>query len=147
MQDYTPRTLKFDRPGIEWVWENIHTLRSGIWPGSKPSSGYTELPGSAQRGIAHASFETCALTAAEVEIRAKRCGLDGYLVEEKYVKGMSEEEIAKARHLPVTDVYWRINKVLWYSASGRVVRWISTKKREGLTYEQWKKLRSYRRSI
>lgn len=145
MKDYLPRDMVFDRPCVEWVWENYHMLSSGIWPGSDPS-GYTDVPGHIKHGT-HAPFETPVLVAAEVAIRVKRCGLDSYLVEEKYIGLKSEEEIAKDRHLSFDDVCRRINKALWYCSSGRTPRWISTRKHQGQTYEEWKQQARFKRII
>lgn len=142
-RDYLPRDITFDRPCIEWVWENIKDLQSGIWPASRPS-GYTDVHAHVQRGILHAPFETACLVAAEVEMRAKKCGLEGYLVEDRYIRGLSERDIARERGLRVNDVYRRINKVLWYCASGKTPRWLDTMKRPGLSYEEWKRQKSYR---
>lgn len=111
-------------------------LRSGQWPSINPSS-YTDWASVSDRANPHAPFETAVMVALEAQLRAAKCGLDGYLVEEKYIVGLTEEEIARKRHMEVWDVERRINKVLWYCASGR------NQRKE--TYEEWKKLRKYRR--
>lgn len=137
-QDYQPQDINFDRPCVEWILEHYRTLSSGFWPGVRPSSGYTELPSKSRRGIHRAPFENPVLVAAEVMLRVKKCGLDGYLVEEKYIDLKSEEDIANERGLDAEDISRRINKVLWYCASGRLPRWVDTKRRKGQTYEGWK---------
>lgn len=126
---------------MEWILENIHTLRRGEWPDSIPS-GYTALPGGHSQ---RAPFENPCLLAAEVSIRISRCGMDGYLVEEKYYNGLSEDEIARKRHLPINRIIRTINKVVWYVSSGRVPRWKDTRWRKGQTYEEWKHNKLYRR--
>ena len=136
-KDYLPRDIIFDRPCIDWVWENIVLLQRGIWPARRPS-GYTDIKIYVRRGISHASFETACLVAAEAEIRAKKCGLDGYLVEDRYIKELPVEDIARKRHLRIDDVIRRINKVLWYSASGHNQR--------PETYDEWKRQSRYNRS-
>lgn len=137
-KDLMPQDITFDRECVEWVWENIRLLKSGVWPASRPS-GYNDLKVYVQRGILRAPFETPVLVAAEVEIRARKCGLDGYLVEDKYLMGFSEDQIARLRHMRVEDIARRINKVLWYSASGR--------KQRQENYQDWKKRSSYNRQL
>jgi len=133
--DYTPQTLRFDREGVGWIVDHAVELRGGEWPGGIPSD-YISLPGT---GIKRrAPFENPCLVIAELEIRVKRCGLDGFLVEEK-IGGKSEEEIAKERCLDVDYIRRRINKVLYYCASGSIPRWISTRRRKGQSYEEWRR--------
>ena len=140
---YLPRDITFDRPTTEWAALHYQELQRGEWPGGIPSD-YTELPGG--KAHAHAPFENACLVAAELGIRIKRCGLDGFLAEEKYIKGLEEAEIAKARYLDIGEVFSRINKVLGYCASGRKARWITTKKKKGQTYQEWRRNRGWRRN-
>lgn len=144
MVDYTPRTLRYDRAGVEWIILYAQDLREGRWPGGLPSD-YLDTPISS--GISNrAPFENPCLVIAELEIRVKHCGLDGFLVEQK-INGKTEEEIAKERCMDLDYVRRRINKVLWYCASGSKPRWIETQKRGGLSYEEWKATRRYRKVI
>lgn len=159
--DPLPRDIAFDRDSVVWCWENINALIEGFWPASRPS-GYTDNKAHVQRGVARASFETACLAAAEVRLRARKCGLDGYLVEDRYLNSLTEQEIARSRHLRLDDVCRRISKVLWYSSSGRNQRRIcdtcgkenssakSSCKCGGalreLGYEEWKRRSSYNRS-
>jgi hypothetical protein len=125
----------FDRAGVDWIVNYAQELKRGEWPEGVSS----DYPPSVNRTrSARAYFENPCLVIAELEIRVKRCGLDGFLVEEK-ISGKDEEQIARERFLSVDYVRRRVNKVLWYCSSGRVARWISTKKRKGLTYEEWLK--------
>lgn len=134
---WLPHEIIFTREQVEWVLDNIHTLSCGSWPGTIPS-GYTELP-SIGRVNPRAYFETAILVAVEVELRIRKCGLDGYLVEEKYMDGLSEEDIAQTRSLLVGDVRRRINRVLFYCASGRNQRTES--------YEDWRRKVKHQRKI
>jgi hypothetical protein len=136
--DLLPRDMKFDRECIDWCSKYINDLCTGHWPASRPS-GYLDVNVYVQRGILHATFETAVLVAAEVKIRVKKCGLDGYLWEDRFVRGMDEREIAKQRHLREEDVSRRINKVLWYAASGRNQR--------DESYEDWKNKNRFKRNI
>jgi hypothetical protein len=135
--DLLPQDMTFDRACIVWCWEHINELSEGHWPASRPS-GYIDVHVYVQRGILHAGFETAVLVAAEVKMRAMKCGLDEPLLEDRYVEGLTEREIARKRHLREEDVARRINKVLWYSASGRNQR--------TETYEEWKRKSSYNRN-
>ncbi|KKN38872.1 hypothetical protein LCGC14_0749270 [marine sediment metagenome] len=146
MESYTPRDINYDFPCVQWIWANILSLSGGEWPESSPS-GYVDQPGLRSQGSSRANFENACLVAAEVEIRAKRCGLDGFLPAEKYRKGLSEEQIAKERHLTVDDVYRRINRVLGYSASGKAPRWRKTRWKRAQTYKQWCDSKGYRRKL
>lgn len=138
MKDYLPQDINYDRDCVIWILENYQSLSSGDWPGSKPS-GYTELPAHTQRGFLRAPFENPVLIAAEVMIRVRRCGMDGFLVEERYVKLKTEEEIARQRHLSIDEIIRCINKVIWYCASGKIPRWKDTKKRKGRSYREWRR--------
>lgn len=134
--DYTPRTLRYDRAGVDWMVEHALELRSGIWPGDMP---YEQVEFRGKRISCRASFENIVLIIAELDIRVKRCGLDGFLVEEKML-GKDEAQIARERCLYRDYVKSRINKVLWYCASGSWAPWIATQAREGLTYDEFKRL-------
>ena len=146
MESCSPRDINYDFPCVQWIWTNICALQEGRWPESNPS-GYVDQPGMRSQGSSRANFENACLVAAEVGIRAKRCGLDGFLVTEKYVRGLSEEQIAKERHLIAEDVYRRINRVLGYSASGRTPRWRKTRWKKAQTYKQWCDAKGYRRKV
>lgn len=150
MIDYTPRTLRMDRAGVDWIVEHALELRAGEWPGGIPSD-YTTLP-AVGRAKRRAPFELAVNTLLELELRVRHCGLDGLLVEER-MRGKDEEEIARERFLDVEFVRRRINKVLWYCSSGSIPRWVDIwrkKKgkdelvRAGINYEDWKKRREYR---
>ena len=122
---YVPRDIINNLAQVIWILENIHTLKSGVWPESVPSGELTMMSHSS-----HASFENACLVAAEIEIRVQRCGLDGYLVGDKYALGqrmteedrMTEEQIARKRHMYVSKVHNIIKSVLDYCASGHKQR-------------------------
>lgn len=146
MESYTPREINFDFHCVKWVWENIHTFQSGEWPDISPS-GYYNLSGLTQQISARPKFENPCLVAAEVEIRAKRCGLDSFLVTERYIRGLTEEVIARERHLTLEVIYRKISLVLGYSASGRVPRWFNTRWKRSQTYKEWCDAKGYRKSV
>ena len=120
MLDYTPRNLRFDRPGVDWIKCYAKELRSGIWPGGLSTEYLDSTAGSGKSS--RAPFENPCLVIAELEIRIKHCGLDGFLVEEE-MNGKDVEEIARERCLDIDYISRRINKVLGYCASGRFGRW------------------------
>ena len=128
--------LRYDRADIDWLVCYAQELREGRWPDPIPS-GYVD-PGGKHHLNKRAPFENPCLAIAELEIRVKRCGLDGFLVEER-LNGKDEEQIARERYMPLEVVERRINKVLCYCASGNAARWVTTRKRRGLSYEEWQK--------
>lgn len=79
-----------------------------------------------------APFEEACLLAAEIHARVCVCGLDGMLVEECY--GMNAkpartlEEISHDRHIIITDVWRRINRVMWFCVGRR---------RRHISYQEW----------
>jgi predicted ABC-type ATPase len=103
------------------------------------------MPIRSSRSKRRATFEDPVMTAEEVMRRVRRCELEGFLVEEKYIKLKSEEEIARERYLSIEEITRKINKVIWYCASGPVPRWITTRNRPGQEYEQWRRGSKYQR--
>ena len=104
-----------EREHIIFLLKNLVELRAGGYPPDPGVSGYTEAPGGfvtiRARG---ASFEYSCLLAAEVDIRLKATGMDGYLVEEKYIDDMSEQEISDLRHIPLEEVFRRLRTAINY---------------------------------
>ena len=134
--DWLPHETVYDRPQVEQILEGIHELREYGWPVAE--SSYTELPTVQHKSFPHAPYEMSCMIIAEVLRRVAKCGLDGYLVEDKYLNDLTEEEISQKRELYIGTVYSRINKVLWYVASGKAPGWMDTRWRWGMTYEKWK---------
>jgi hypothetical protein len=147
MLDYTPRTLRFDKPGVDWMVDHTPELRDGIWPGDMP---YDKVEIRGKQYSCRAPNENISLILAELSRRVMRCGTDGLLVEQRML-GKSEEEIARERYLKVNYIENCVSKVLWYCASGNYPMWWTKRdnegniKRQGLSYEDWKRRQFYRR--
>lgn len=138
---FTPRELWLSTyEQVEWVLDHLHMMQEGQWPDGLPKD-----ESNVHTGDKRAPFETACLAAGEVELRVKRCGTDGMLAEEKYNRGLTEQAIAKARHLPFDQVYYAIRRVINYCASGANRR----RNEDGSpqSYEEWKKINRNRRGV
>lgn len=107
-----PRDIRFTREQVEWLLSWLPSLKEGNWP-ARPS-GYTEAPAGRKARSRHASFETPAQIAAELECRLAKCALDRYLVEDSYIDGIDERDLARKLGLDIGDVGRRISSVLKY---------------------------------
>lgn len=133
--------LVFDFNEVEQILNNFHDFQAGIWP-----NGITPEQLGIRKNYAmpHAPHEAACLVAGEIGIRVKRCGNDGYLVEERY--GMNwgaalkyPKEIAQERYITLREIENRINKVIWYVADNN---WYGDKPE---TYEHYKARKAYRK--
>jgi hypothetical protein len=119
MEWYAPRQIRFCRVQMIWLLSWLPLLREGSWPANPQPTGYTETPRVQHSRSLHASFETPCQIAAEVDARLARCGLDRYLLEDCFIWGMSEDELAGKLGIPVEDVSWRITSALNYISGWR----------------------------
>lgn len=111
---------------VEWTLLNLPILLSGEWPDSVDIEPIKK----GKQGIKHAPFENPILLATEVSQRLELIdGLDGDLVREKYLKGLSEEEIAERRYIREERVYQGIHRALVF---------MSGVNRKPQTYRQWR---------
>jgi len=133
-----PGAVYFNLEQVEWLLPQLERLREGLYT-PEPSGGYIDIQ---QRITERAPYELVCQIAAEIDLRLVRTGLDRYLVEDKYCKGLSELEIAKNLYMDEFEVYKRIRSVVTYIASGKDPMWISTKDRNGMTYRQWVRSRT-----
>ena len=95
-----PRDIRFTVGQVKWLVSVLPMLREGRWPADPRRSGYTDSPAGQKRNDTHAPFETAALITAELEVRIKACGVDGWLVKAVYgwgedhqTLGISDEEL------------------------------------------------------
>ena len=79
-----PNVVWYDLEQVEWLLPQLPDMREGLYP-LEPSGGYVDVQ---QRITERASFEIVCQVAAEIDIRLARTGLDRYLVEERYCKGL-----------------------------------------------------------
>lgn len=129
-----PGAVHYSLEHVEWLLPQLRSLREGNYPPEPKDSGYVDVQ---QRITERAPFEIVCQVAAEIDIRLARTGLDRYLVEEEYCKGLSELEIAQMLHMDDFEVYKRIRSAVSYIASGPIPRWIATGKRKGVSYREW----------
>ncbi len=120
-QWYRASEIKFTQRQMVWILENLTLFREGIYPTNPCGSGYTEAPyNRSRKGSArHAPFERTCDIAAEVEVRLKRTGLDGFLLEAIHCWGKDETEMAADRGMGLAAVFKRTDNALRYIAGWR----------------------------
>ena len=117
---YPAKDIRFLRPHIIFLLKHLLELREGNYPPDPGVSGYTEAPGGIKTTSARgASFEMACQLAAEVDSRLKATGLDGYLVEEKYIDEKSEQDISDERHIALEEVFRRLRTAINYMSGWR----------------------------
>ena len=132
---YSFNDIKFCRQQVVWLLEWLPALRGGLWPLDMKTTGYTETPRVQKSRSRHAYFENPCQIAAEIDYRLSQCGLDRYLVEDLYINGFREEDIAQKLGLEVEEVYRRINAILNYISG-----WV----RKDCSFREW---RGHRRKL
>ena len=132
---YQPREIYFNRDQVIWILSWLDMMIKGNWPVNPQGTGYTDAPMGNKSRNRHAPYETAAMVAAEVEIRLGRLGLDRYLVEDRYIDGITEEAIAHKLGIHSSEVYRKLNSALWY---------VSGFRRKKMSYSDWKKQGRYR---
>jgi len=120
-QWYRASEIKFTRRQVIWILENLNIFREGIYPANPGSGGYTDAPytGSRKRSSRHAPFERACDIAAEVEVRLKRTGLDGFLLEAIHSWGKDETDMAGIMGMNLEVVFRRTDNALRYIAGWR----------------------------
>ena len=120
-QWYRPSEIKFTQRQVIWILEYLTLFREGIYPTDPGTSGYTDAPytGSRKRSARHAPFERACDIAAEVEVRLKRSGLDGFLLEAIHCWGKDETEMAGVMGMSLAAVFRRTDNALRYIAGWR----------------------------
>lgn len=123
--------MHYDIDAVRWVIENYVVLSSGNWPDPKTEEKLGKVSKSHR-----AVFEDPVITAAEVCIRVRQCGMDGLLVQ-LYSGMLGErprtlEDISKGFHIDYDYVTRRINDVVWYCSDGEY--------RNNIPYRDWKRL-------
>lgn len=142
---WAPWEIHYSREQVEWILDHLITLRDGNYPPDPLQSGYTDASIQKTGVNSKAPFITPADIVAEVDRRMLRCGLDWYLIEDYYAKGLDLETIASQHFLEEEDVWNRIRRVIEYAASGPAPRWVSTEKRKGQEYADFI-ARTYKKS-
>lgn len=133
---WPPGKIKYTRSQVLWVIKNLPYLREGYWPPNPAGSGYVDSPISKRKSGAY--FETPILIAVDIQTRLERCGLDGLILESIEGWDKTVASLSQYLHIPEYSINKRCKRALSYVASGPDVRWHTTKKRRGETYQQFK---------
>jgi hypothetical protein len=128
-------TLDYDT--VVMILDHYHDLAVG----AQLSTGEEKPEYKNLSGNARAPYEGSCMLAAEVARRVRRCGQDGYLVEERYGLNLMAspktiEQIADDRALLDTEIHKRIKRVIWYCVG---------RKAKTEEYWQWMRDKKYRR--
>ena len=133
---YPPGEIRFTIKQTLWLIQNLSGLRCGHWP--PESSSYIDIPG--RKGISgRAPYTTPVEYAAEILSRMERCGIDGLILLALESWGESEQSLAAYLRRPTWVISRRYRRALRYVASGPVRRWHDSKKRQGESYQDFKK--------
>ncbi len=131
---YSPGEIHYTHEEVLWILHNLGCLRLGDWPAE--SSGYTDNP---RRTINQkAPFITAIEVSAEISARMERCGKDGLILLAIECWKESEEAVAKYLGIPVWSIKKRYKRALKYVSSGPARRWLDTRKRKGVSYQEFK---------
>ena len=113
---------KLDLDAVIMILENYRELSTGANP--ENPAGYDNPETGRVGGSVRAPFENSCMLAAEVARRVRRCGIDGFIVEERYgLVGWSypkePETISQERGIVLNDIYRKINRVAYYCCGRR----------------------------
>jgi len=118
--------------GVILVLQNLKELRRG--ESIEQHLSYLERPLVTGTRTKHAPFEYSALLAAEIEIRLKKCGIDGFMLKVHIALDESKESIAKALGVP----YEEVERGIWTAAA-----YVSGKWPKAESYNQYRKRKTY----
>jgi hypothetical protein len=167
---YSYGDILFYRRHIQFVCDHAVTFRNGKWPHA--GSGYHDVPLSRGRARAEGAFVKPALVWVEVETRLARCDrvrsrqingqvvserfdLDGELAIGYYLGDFAMEWLVRREQCSENAIRRRIGRAVAYAGSGPCRRWDACegcldagvclrKRRPGITYDDWIRLRNYR---
>jgi len=131
---YSPGEIRFKVRETIWLLQNLPLLEEGHWP--PEATNYIDIGGGRSN---KAPFITAAEYFVEITSRLERCGIDGLTLLAMECWGMSAESLAKYFKIPEWSVNKRRKTALSYVSSGPARRWMTTKKRKGETYQEFKK--------
>ncbi len=132
---WSPGEIRFTIRQALWLVQNLGNLREGYWP--TEASNYIDIPGT-KSASRRAPFSTPIEYAAEIEQRLEKCGIDGLILLAMECWGESVQALARYFHMPRWSILKRRKNALGYIASGPARRWLTTPKRKGQTYQQFK---------
>jgi hypothetical protein len=125
------REIHFTAEQVKWLISFLPVLREGRWPPYPHGNSYREEPFGRNPNHVHAPFETAAMVAAELDVRIKACGIDGWLVKAVYGWGENYQSLG----LTDQELYQRVGRCLKY-----VVGW----KRKRVSYREFVNHRRYK---
>jgi len=127
------RSIIFSAQQVKWLISFLPVLREGRWP-PFPHTGYPQAPFGRRANRNGAPFESAAMVAAELDIRLKACGMDGWLVKMVYGWGENYQSLGLADQ----ELCRRLNRCLKY-----VTGW----KRKRVSYREFVNHRRSRRPL
>jgi len=86
---FAPRYIRFTPDHIIFLLIHLEMIRSGHYPPDPRETGYTTGFVKQKGKGHHAYYEKSVQIAAEIGSRLARCGLDRYLVEDYYCRGVT----------------------------------------------------------
>lgn len=120
---YTPSEIRFCRPQVLWLIENLGVLRTGIWPPNPQGTSYTDATIRGHKRF-NAYFETPIQIESEVQIRLENTGLSGKLLVSEINQGIGLEGLS--------------------IESRSALNYISGWRRRRLSFVDWKRQRRHR---
>ena len=117
---YSAGEISFKNEQVIWILENLTVFRLGIYPARPNGSHYPDLPlATKQRAGRGAAFERAGEIAAEIEVRLKRAGFDGFLLEAVYSWDKGEDELAEVFGMKQREIRRRVSRALKYISGYR----------------------------
>jgi hypothetical protein len=143
-----------DPDGKEWVyycfWEVRYSqncvafllpylvlLSEGRYPPDPTPNGYTSSEVQQTSVDSTAAFIKASEIYSELTRRLKRCWPDDDLLEHYCVEGIPLADIARSHYITEEDCWNRMQNAISYISSGPAPRWVTTKRRRGLSYPEW----------
>lgn len=117
---YSAGEISFQTAQVIWILENLTIFRLGIYPARPNGSGCPDLPLTPKHRTGRgAAFERAGEITAEIELRLKRAGFDGFLLEAVYSWDKSEDELAEVFGMKQREIRRRVSRALKYISGYR----------------------------
>jgi hypothetical protein len=117
---YSAGEINFKTEQIIWILENLAVFRLGIYPRRPDTADSMDVTGGRRSGVRRgAGFERACDINAEIEVRLKMTGFDGFLLEVVYAWQKDEVVLAAVLGMNLRDLQRRINRALKYVSGYR----------------------------
>jgi hypothetical protein len=117
---YSAGEINFKTEQVIWILENLAVFRLGIYPGRPDTADSMGAIGGRRSGARRgAGFERACDINAEIEVRLKMTGFDGFLLEAVYCWQKDALELAVVLGMNLRDLQRRINRALKYASGYR----------------------------